>query len=93
MYSTINLYSLKIGEIQRFLNSFFNKHIILEEQLHWSKTFKNPIEIVDFIGTFIDNLDNYQITMWISLDKDVLINVNNSNANSIIKYFFERYPY
>ena len=24
---------------------------------------------------------------------NVLINVNNTNANNIIKYFFERYPY
>lgn len=93
MYASINLYSVKVGEIQRFLNIFFNTNIELKEQLHWSKEFENPIEIVDFIGTFIDNSENYNITMWISLDKDVLINVNNTNANNIIKYFFERYPY
>ena len=93
MYASINLYSVKVGEIQRFLNNFFNTNIELKEQLHWCKEFKNPIEIVDFIGTFIDNSDNYDIAMWISLDKDVLINVNNTNANNIIKYFFERYPY
>ena len=93
MYASINLYSVKVGEIQRFLNNFFNTNIELKEQLHWFKEFENPIEIVDFIGTFIDNSDNYDIAMWISLDKDVLINVNNTNANNIIKYFFERYPY
>ena len=49
--------------------------------------------MVDFIGSFIDNNDKFEITMWICLDKDVLINVNNTNANTIIKYLFERYPY
>ena len=93
MYASINLYSVKNGEIQRFLNNFFNSTIHLNEDLHWNKEFKNPIEIVDFIGTFIDNSDKYELSMWISLDKDVLININNTNANNIIKYFFERYPY
>lgn len=93
MYASINLYSVKNGEIQRFLNNFFNSTIHLNEDLHWNKEFKNPIEIVDFIGTFIDNSDKYELSMWISLDKDVLININNTNANTIIKYLFERYPY
>lgn len=93
MYASINLYSVKNGEIQRFLNNFFNSTIHLNEDLHWNKEFKNPIEIVDFIGTFVDNSDKYELTMWISLDKDVLININNTNANTIIKYLFERYPY
>ena len=83
----------KNGEIKRFLDKFFNCNINLTDNLHWNKEFQNPIEIVDFIGVFIDNIDDYKITMWISLDKDVLINVNNTNANNIIKYFFERYPY
>ena len=83
----------KNGEIKRFLDKFFNYNIYLTDDLHWNKEFQNPIEIVDFIGVFIDNIDDYKITMWISLDKDVLINVNNTNANNIIKYFFERYPY
>ena len=83
----------KNGEIKRFLDKFFNYNFNLTDDLHWNKEFRNPIEIVDFIGVFIDNIDDYKITMWISLDKDVLINVNNTNANNIIKYFFERYPY
>ena len=83
----------KNGEIKRFLDKFFNYNFNLTDDLHWNKEFQNPIEIVDFIGVFIDNIDDYKITMWISLDKDVLINVNNTNANNIIKYFFERYPY
>ena len=31
--------------------------------------------------------------MWISMDEGLFINVTDSNADSIIKYLYERYPY
>ena len=45
------------------------------------------------IGVFIDNNYKYKINMWISLDKNFLVNVNEYNAEQIIRYLFERYPY
>ena len=59
----------------------------------WEKDYQNPIEISDIIGAFIDNIENFDIYLWICLDKDVFINVNETNANDLIKYLFERYPY
>ena len=37
--------------------------------------------------------DKFDINMWISLDKDVFINVTDDNADKIIRYLYERYPY
>ena len=31
--------------------------------------------------------------MWISLDTGVYIHVTDKNANNLIKYLYERYPY
>ena len=93
MNASVNLYSTEKGEIQRFLNSFYNQKIELENDLKWNKTFENPIEMNDMIGTFIENNDSYQINMWISLDKGVYINVTDFNADKIIRYIFERFPY
>lgn len=93
MYYSIDLFSINNNEIKKFLDNFYEKNILLENDLHWNKEFKNPIDMIDMIGAFIDNIDNYKIAMWISLDKDVLININKTNANNIIKYIFERYPY
>ncbi len=93
MSVVVNLYSKKNNEIARFLNSY-NKEIIENKNtLEWKKDFKNPIEIADIIGVFIDNNDIFDINMWISLDKDFFINVTNNNADQIIRYLFERYPY
>lgn len=94
MSVVVSLYSNKNNEINRFLNSY-NKEIINNKNniLEWKKEFKNPIEIADIIGVFIDNNESYDINMWISLDKNFFINVTDSNANKIIRYLFERYPY
>ena len=89
----VNLYSEKKGEINSFLYNFYNMPINLNNIFTWEKEFINPIEIVDIIGTYIDNLDKYEIKMWINLDKNAYININNTNGNYIIEYLFERYPY
>ena len=93
MKASINLYSTENGEIQRFLTSFYNKRIELENDLKWNTEFENPIEMNDMIGTFIENNDRYKINMWISLDKGIYINVTDHNADKIIRYIYERFPY
>lgn len=93
MDAIVRLYSLKKNDINNFLNKFFNKtdeHINL---LEWEKKYQNPVEVAEIIGTFIDNNDKYSINMWISLDKGVFINVNDDNADKIIRYIYERYPW
>lgn len=90
----VNLYSEKDNEIFRFLNSYNNdENPQNKDLLEWKEEFKNPIEIADIIGVFIDNNEKYDINMWISLDKDLFINVTDNNADKIIRYLFERYPY
>ena len=90
---SVSLYSTKNGEIQKFLSSFYNKKIELQNELKWFAEFENPVEITDIIGTFIENNDKYKINMWISLDKSIYINVTNYNADKIIRYIYERFPY
>lgn len=93
MIAILNLYSDKKGELNKFLSYFYDTNLNLEKSLNWNKEYKNPIELAEIIGAYIDNSDNYSLRMWISLDKDVYINITNSNANDIIKYLYERFPY
>ncbi len=93
MHTIVNLYSKENGEINRFLSSYYNKEIKLENDLKWENKYENSIEIADIIGAFIDNNDKYKINMWISLDKGAFLNVTNDNADSIIRYLYERFPY
>lgn len=93
MNSIVSLYSMKNTEIEKFLDSFFSQDINLENKLEWSKEYDNPIEIAEIIGTFIDNNYKYEINMWISIDEGIYINITDNNADKIIRYLYERYPY
>ena len=94
MVATVNLYTDKKGELNKFLSRFYNSNFDeLQNSLSWEKDYKNPIEIAEIVGTFIDHSEDYLLSMWICLDKDVFINVTEENANSIIKYLYERFPY
>ena len=93
MQALVNLYSDKKGELNKFLSSFYNTDLEIYDSLKWQKKYANPLELAELIGTFIDNSDDFNITMWISLDKDIFISITKDNANEIIRYLYERYPY
>ena len=131
MESTVRLYSPKIGEIFKFLNSFFynyeentkiesyensekfnspkafsgSKSLIKDKQgsysnnnlnkrtLEWEINFRNPLEIADIIGALIENNDKFNINMWVSIDEGLFINVTDYNADEIIRYLYERFPW
>ncbi len=92
MNSTVFLYSMDKKEIERFLSIFYNKEILLEKN-EWEQIYKNPVEIADIIGVFIDNKDKFKITMWVSIDEGFSLSITDNNANQIIKYLYERFPY
>lgn len=90
---TVNLFSEKPGEVNKFLSHFYNTNLELNYALSWNKNYENPIEMAEIIGTYIDNVDKYTLNMWISLDKGIYLHVNEYNADDIIKYLYERFPY
>lgn len=93
MKAKIILFSEKHDEINNFLNKFYSNNSNNNVSTSWEKEFSNPVEISEFIAAFADNINSFNITMWISLDKDVFIKISPANSNIIIKYLFERYPY
>lgn len=90
--SSISLYSTENGEIKHFLTSYYNKEILLDNNLKHVIFFDNPIEMTSMIGTFIENIEDYKINMWISLDKHIYINITQNNVDKIIRYIYERFP-
>jgi len=96
MQTYVKLYSEKENEIYNFLKKFYgdsSKIDSVKNTLEWTNNYSNPVEMADIIGTYIENNDKFSINMWISLDKDVLINVTSFNADEIIRYLYERFPY
>ena len=93
MSAIVYLTSNKKGELEKFLSSFYNTSFKLLNSLKWKKKYDNPVEIAEIVGTFIDNSDDFDIHIWISIDKNVFIHVDEKNADDIIKYLYERFPY
>ena len=95
MKPVVKLYSSEQNEILNFLKHFDKNFVesLSTNDLLWQKEYENPLEIVDMIGALIENQEDYKINMWISLDKDLLINVTSQNADEVIRYLYERYPY
>ena len=93
MSVTVRLYSTENGEIARFLHDFYEKNIEIKNGLEWEEEFKNPTQSASIIGAFIDNNEKFKINMWVSLDTGFYINVTDFNADKIIRYLYERYPY
>ena len=92
MIAFVNLNSNKPNEVNKFLSKFYNNNLHLKKST-WEKQYNNPIEIAELIGAYIDNIDEYDLTLWLCLDEGVIVKVDNSNANDIIKYLYERFPY
>ena len=96
MQVIVRLYSVIPNEINNFLSHFYGKNnfvpINLTDKL-WQKEYPNPIEIVDIIGAYIENIEDFNVTMWISIDSGVFIKVTLDNADELIRYLYERFPY
>lgn len=93
MFATVNLYSTKKGELNDFLSRFYNTDLEIYNNLNWEKKYTNPIELAEIIGVYIDNSDLYNLKMLICIDKNLFIAITEDNANDIIKYLYERFPY
>ena len=93
MNVTVNLYSEKKGELNKFLSKFYNTNLEISQDFTWEKQYANPIELAEIVGVFLDNIDDFFIHMWICINKNVYININEQDGNEIIKYLYERFPY
>ena len=93
MFATVNLYSTKKGELNNFLSRFYNTDLEIYNDLNWEKKYTNPLELTEIIGVYIDNSDLYNLKMLICIDKNLFITITEDNANDIIKYLYERFPY
>ena len=90
---SVNLFSENSKELENFLGSFYNSPFNIENNLSWKHDYSNPIEITDIIGTYIDNFEDFKIMMWVCLDKGLYVHVTEENADELIKYIYERFPY
>lgn len=82
----VSLYSEHLGEIKRFLESYYGKEIGLEEDVdQWIYIYSKPMEALDMISAVMDNSDFYQIGLEIQIGEGRVHQVTVENHNDIVK--------
>ncbi|MCX7841597.1 MAG: hypothetical protein N2489_00795 [Clostridia bacterium] len=82
----VNLWSGRNGEIKRFLERYYQKHIKMDEDVgQWIYIYNKPLEAIDIMTALIDNSDKYNISLCIQVDKGDIHSVTPENCNDIIK--------
>jgi hypothetical protein len=97
MSIVVSLWSRKYGEIRRFLKSYYEKNISMDEDVEqWMYVYNKPIDAVDIISAVIDNNDRYEINVYIQVDKGDIHSVTLENHNDIIRsivyLYYEEQP-
>ena len=88
----ISLRSDKLGEIKRFLESYYQKDVKIDDDVGWwIYVYNKPLDAVDIISAVMDNSDKYNISVCIQVDKGDIYPVTVENHNSVIKDMFYLY--
>lgn len=89
---TITLLSQKPAELNKFLNSFFDKKIdVADEAFMWSCIYEEPLASVNLISTLVDNNEKFKIEALISLEHLHSIKVSKENLEDLIKLMYFKY--
>lgn len=93
----VSLWSRKPREIKRFLESYYEKDVNMDEDVEqWMYVYRKPMNAVDLISAIIDNNDKYEINLCIQVDKGDVHPVTVENHNDIIKsiiyLYYEEQP-
>lgn len=83
---TLSLWSARQGEIRRFLQSFYQKDHPNEELTNrWMGDFCNPLDSIDMISALMDNIENYELTMYLHMENGYLHKITARNYDDVIK--------
>jgi hypothetical protein len=97
MSIVVSLWSKKSGELKRFIESYYEKTINMDEDVEqWMYVYNKPLDAVDIISAVIDNNDRFDINIYIQVDKGDIHPVTVENHNDIIKsiiyVYYEEQP-
>lgn len=89
MAITVNLWSNKSGEIKRFLESYYEKNVVMDEDVgRWIYVYSRPVDAVDMISAVMDNNDKFQIGMYIQVNEEYIHPITCENHNDVIRDIF-----
>ncbi len=86
MSITLSIWSTKQGEIRRFLQSYYEKDYSNEEySRRWVGDFSNPMNSIDMISALMDNIECFDLTLYIHMENGYLHKITEKNYEDVIR--------
>ena len=81
----VNLMTKKRGELKKFINNYFGSNQIDEDVMEWIYIYNNSKDAVKIMNDFIGEKDKYDISLWVQVEDDDVVAVDEHNNDLIIK--------
>jgi len=92
MSIVLNLSSENASTLKNFLDRFYEKDFMLEDDvIEWVNVFNEPLEAIDIMTAVMDNKDKFDIKLCMSMDPGLFIDVTQFNIEDIIKLMLLRF--
>ncbi len=86
MSVTLSIWSTQRGEIRRFLHSFYQEDFKNEENSRrWVRDFINPLDSIDMISALMDNIEYFDVTLYIHMENGFLHKITEKNYDDVIR--------
>jgi hypothetical protein len=86
MSIVVSLISKKLGELRKFLdNHYFEDAQIDDDVMEWIYIYNKPEDAVNMIDMFVNNKDGFDISLWVQINDEDLVFVNENNMNMVIQ--------
>ena len=85
----VTLLSVKPNELSRFLSKYSDQKIIVEEgTFRWSCEYLTAHTPILMISTLLDNIEDYHINAYLSINHHDNIEVSKENMNDMMQLLF-----
>lgn len=89
MTISVNLRSKKKGELNKFLEKYYEEEDIIGDDIGtWIYVYNKPLEAVDLISAVMDNDHNFDISIFIQVDDGYIHPITSENYNGVVKDFY-----
>ncbi len=83
MMLTVSLMSKQEGEIKKFLDKHYNKSEADDSVIEWIYVCRDIDKGLNLIDTIMDNNSKYNLSVWVKVDDDDIIEVTSNSRHKI----------
>lgn len=81
----VSLMAKQQGELKKFFHCCYKKESDIDDDvIEWIYVFRNALDACDIIDIAMDNYNDYDISVWMQIEDDDIMEVTTKNRTKII---------